>query len=381
MRRVLIALSAAAALIGCGQLQDILDPSGGSDSVKIGFIVSGERDEYVNGAQLAAAEINHNGGLLGRRVELTVQTRLDTAEAAVEAAARMIQEEGVVALIGPNRSAHAAPAGELAQRHRVPMIATTATNPNVTNAGGFVFMAAFTDAFQGGAMAQFARETLNIGSAAVITRRGDLYTEGVSEFFADHFRALGGEIAAHAFHEPDALDFTEPLNAVAEAKPDALFIAGFIDDIARVTQQAREMQIQNAQGEPTVFLGADSWDNEKLFNDKNAEIEGSYFSGHFSADTDEPSARAFVEAYEAAYGEKPIGGVAVSYDAVKLLAEAVERAGSFDPVKVRDQIAAAENYMGGTIIARYNENRHPTKSAVVFTIRGGEKAFLKQINP
>lgn len=381
MRRVLIALLAASALIGCGELQDILDPPDGADSVRIGFLVSGERDEYLNGARLAAAEINQNGGLLGRQVELTVQLRLDTSEAAVEAAARMVQEEGVVALIGPNRSTHAVPVGELAQRLRVPMIATTATNPNVTNAGEFVFMAAFTDAFQGGAMAQFARETLNIGSAAIITRSGDLYTEGVSQFFADHFRALGGEIAAHAFHEPDALDFTEPLNAVAAAKPDALFIAGFIGDIARVTRQAREMQIQNAQGEPTVFLGVDSWDNEQLFNDENAEIEGSYFSGHFSADTDEPNARAFVEAYEAVYGGKPIGGVAVSYDAVKLLAEAVERAGSFDPDDIRGQIAAAENYMGGTIIARYNENRHPTKSAVVFTIRDGKKAFLQQINP
>lgn len=380
MRRVLIALLAAAALIGCGQLQDILDPPDGSDAVKIGFLVSGERDEYLNGARLAAAEINQNGGLLGRQVELTARLGIDTEKAAVEAAARMIQE-GAVALIGPNRSAHAVPVGELAQAHQIPMIATTATNPNVTNAGDFVFMAAFTDAFQGSAMAQFARETLNIGSAAVIARSGDLYTEGVSEFFADHFRALGGEIAAHEFHEPDALDFTAQLSAIAAAQPDALFIAGFIGDVARITQQARETPIQNAQGEPTVFLGADSWDNEQLFNNENAEIEGSYFSGHFSADTDEPTARAFVEAYEAVYGEKPIGGVAVSYDAVKLFAEAAERAGSFDPVKIRDQIAAAENYMGGTIIARYNENRHPTKSAVVFTIRGGEKAFLQQINP
>ncbi len=380
MRRVLIALWAAAALIGCNQLQDILDPSDGSDAVKIGFLVSGERDEYLNGAQLAAAEINQNGGLLGRRVELDAQLRIDTADAAVEAASRMIQE-GAVALIGPNRSTHAVPVGELAQAHRIPMIATTATNPNVTNAGDFVFMAAFTDAFQGGAMAQFARETLNIGSAAVIARSGDLYTEGVSEFFADHFRALGGEIAAHEFHEPDADDFSAPLSVIAAASPDALFIAGFIGDVARVTRQARETPIQNAQGEPTVFLGADSWDNEQLFNDENAKLEGSYFSGHFSADTDEPTARAFVEAYEAVYGEKPIGGVAVSYDAVKLFAEAAERAGSFDPVKIRGQIAATENYMGGTIIARYNENRHPTKSAVVFTIRGGDKEFLRQINP
>ena len=139
--------------------------------------------------------------------------------------------------------------------------------------------------------------------------------------------------------------------------------------------------MQNVVGEPTIFLGADSWDTELLFNNEDAETEGSFFSGHFSPDTDVPTARAFVDTYETIYGSTPTGGVAVSYDAVRLLFEAIERAGSLDPDAVRQQLAATQNYIGATTIASYDENRHPTKSAVIFTIENGKKQFHKQIDP
>ena len=68
-----------------------------------------------------------------------------------------------------------------------------------------------------------------------------------------------------------------------------------------------------------LLLGTDTWDNPILLDNEDAEIEGSFFSGHFSAATDKPNGKAFVEAYQAAYGELPIGGHAVSYDATKVV--------------------------------------------------------------
>ena len=261
------------------------------------------------------------------------------------------------------------------------MVTTSATNPNVTNAGDFVFMASFTDSFQGAIMAQFATSELGAATAAVLTRTGDLYTEGISEFFISNFSKLGGDIAANEFYAAGTSDFTAQLAGIAAAKPDILFIAGFVADLAPITQQARAIPLQNAAGKPTIFLGADSWDSQLLFENEDAEIEGSFFSGHFSPETDAPTARAFVETYESLYEATPTGGVAVSYDAAKLLFEAVERAGSLNPDEIREQLAATENYIGATTIASYNENRHPTKSAVIFTIKNGKKQFHKQIAP
>ena len=261
------------------------------------------------------------------------------------------------------------------------MITTTATNPALTNAGDFVFMAAFTDAYQGYVMARFAAVELGLTSVAILTQSGEIYSEGISEFFVANFTNAGGTIVASEFYEIGDTDFTEQLNTIATTLPEALFIAGWVQEVARVTQQARALPLLNAVGEPTLLLGTDTWDNPILLDDEDSEIEGSFFSGHFSADTNEPNARAFVDTYEATYESTPTGGVAVSYDAVKLLFEAVERAGSLDPEEIRKQLAATENYIGATRVASYDENRHPTKSAVIFTIKDGQKQFHKQIDP
>ena len=367
--------------IGCDNVKRVLAPAP-EPTVKIGFIVAGQRVTYPNGAEMAVTEINQQGGLFGMPVELIGHINTEAIpEVSVQLAESMIVEDEIVALIGPNRSSHAAVVGPIAQKHQIPMVTTTATNPNVTQAGDFVFMASFTDSFQGAVMAQFAKMELGISTAAIITRKGDLYTEGISDFFSSNFKGLGGNVVARASFEVGTTDFTEQLTQIAEMKPDALFTAGFVQDIADITQQARAVPLQNANGEPTVFLGADSWDSQLLFADENAEIEGSYFSGHFSPDTNAPNARAFADTYMSIYEATPTGGVAVSYDAVKLLFEAIERAGNLDPDAIRVQLAATENYVGATSIARYNENRHPTKSAVIFTIKDGQKQFYQQIDP
>ena len=380
---VLISFSVLFAIsIGCDRIQKVVTPQQEEETLKIGFVVAGERVTYPNGAEMAVTEVNQQGGLLGMPVELIGHINKEALpEVSVQIVEQLIVEDEIIALIGPNRSSHAVEVGPIAQRHGIPMVTTSATNPNVTNAGDFVFMASFTDNFQGAVMAQFAERDLGMTTAAVITRRGDLYTEGISEFFASNFSKLGGEIVANEFYDANPSDFTAQLANIAAMQPDALFISGFTQDIVLITQQARAIPLQNTAGEPTVFLGADAWDSQLLFDNEAAELEGSFFSGHFSSDTDEPNARTFVDAYESIYGVAPTGGVAVSYDAVKLLFQAIERAGSLNPGEIRQQLAATENYIGATTIANYDENRHPTKSAVIFTIENGEKQFHKQIDP
>ncbi|MXY27627.1 ABC transporter substrate-binding protein [Candidatus Poribacteria bacterium] len=372
-------------LIGCDKIQQVVIPEKGVDSesttLKIGFLASGSRTTYPNGAEIAISEINARGGLLGMPVELITAVGLIEAEAAVQVAATMIQDDDIIAILGPNRSSHAIPVSEVAQQHGVPMVTTTATNPNVTSAGDFVFMAAFTDAYQGNVMAQFAAEELGLTSVALLTRSGEVYTEGISEFFRTNFTHAGGTIAANVFYEENTTDFTEQLTRIAEGTPDALFVSGLAEEITLIAKQARVLSLRNAAGQPILFLGADAWDNPDLLMNEEIDIEGSFFSGHFSIATDKPSGKAFVEAYRAAYGALLIGGHAVSYDAAQILIAAIERAGSLEGEAIREELAATKNYIGATDIAHYDENCHPTKSAVIFTIKNGKKQFYKQIDP
>ena len=330
---------------------------------------------------IAVDEVNERGGLLGRPVELIIRLDLQEAAAAVQAAETLILTDEVLALIGPNRSSHAIEVGAIAQRHRVPMITTAATNPAVTEAGDLVFMAAFTDQFQGRVMAQFATETLGVTTAAVLTERGEVYAEGIAEFFIDSFRGFGGTIAAEESYPSGATDFSEQLMPIAAATPQAVLLASLVPEAIHVTRQARAFPLLDATGEPTVFLGADAWDNPTLLESEDAAVEGSYFSSHFWPDTSEPTARAFVNAFQARYGTVPTGGDAVSYDAVRLFLEAAERAGGLDAAAVQQELLATDGYTGATHIAHYNEDRHPTKSAVVMTIEDGVKRFLEHIDP
>ena len=383
MKLFYVACIAAIAFAACEDKTSLSSTAEGDGTpVKIEFLVSGDRTTYPNGAKIAVDEVNERGGLLGRSVELVTRINIEeAAAAAAQAAETMILTDEVVALIGPNRSSHAIEVGAVAQRHGVPMITTAATNPAVTAAGDLVFMAAFTDQFQGRVMAQFAKETLGVNAAAVLTQRGEVYTEGIAEFFTAHFSGFGGEIVADEFYESGATDFAVQLTRIAAAAPEAVFLSGLPPEVALVTKQARALPLQNAAGEPTLFLGADVWDNPTLLDNEEAAVDGSFFSSHFSPDTDEPSARVFIDTYQALYGIAPTGGDAVSYDAVRLLLEAAERAGSLDADAIRRQLLATEQYAGATRIAGYNENRHPTKSAVIMTIENGAKKFYQQVDP
>ena len=365
----------------CGYDGIEYDTAAGASPVKVGFIVAGERPTYLRSAQLAVDEINASGGLLGSPVELvSLVNREASLSRTLQAAEDMILQHGVIAIIGPNRSTHAVAVGPLAQSHGVPMVTTAASNPRATEAGDFVFMASVTDAFQGRVMAQFAAEELGVGAVAMLTLRGDIHTEGISEFFAANFRQLGGSIVAEAFCDSGTTDFADLLAGIAALRPDAIFISAFIPEIAAIVRQARAVPMRKAAGEPTLLLGTDTWDSEILLAEAGADLEGSFFTTHFSPDTQEPAARAFIAAYRAAYGAEPTGGDAVNYDAVHLLHEAIERAGSLEPEAIHRQLGATEDYAGATRIARYDANRHPAKSSVILTIEGGEKRFYRQID-
>ena len=381
MRPLLFACVAAVFLAACDDGSSPTSHGEVDDTpVRVGFLISGIRT-YLNGATIAVDEVNGRGGLLGRTVELVVRTGLEEAEAAIEAAEAMIGTDRVVALIGPNRSSHAIEVGAVAQRRGVPMITTAATNPGVTAAGDLVFMAAFTDQFQGRVMAEFAAGTLEVSAAAVLTERGNVYSEGIGEFFIDRFRESGGVIVAEESYERGATEFAAQLVRIAAAAPGAVFVPVRAEDVALLAAEARALPVHDAAGEPALLLGADAWDNAALLEGGGAAVDGSFFSTHFSPDTDEPTARAFVDAYLARYAIPPTGGDAVSYDAVRLFLEAAAGAGSLEADAVRLEMLATRQYAGATRISHYNDDRHPTKSAVIMTIENGVKRFYRQVDP
>ena len=378
---MLYLLVLSCAILSCEEAQNILTP-GAPNTIKIGLVLElPEQTATQYGAQLALTEINQQGGFMGIPLELVIKSNDDNAQRSAEVAEALISGDKVAALIGPNFSRNAIESAKIAQQHGVPIVTATATNPTVTDAGDYVFLGAFSDNFQGQVMAQFARRDLNARTAAILTQTDDLFSSGLSEIFAAAYTALGGSVVAREGYTIDEADFTTQLTAIAAVAPDVVFMPGFVEHVPVAIRKARTIPQPNASGITATFLGADSWDNPDLLSGVGNQLDGSYFTNHFSPEAQDPDAQAFVQAYRSMFGIAPDGRAAMGYDALRLVVTAMRRTGSLAPAAVRDQIAATRGYKGATSLLSYDENRHPTKSAVILRIENGRVRFHQQVEP
>ena len=312
---------------------------------------------FGEAAELAQFEINQAGGVLGMQVEFIYREEL--TEDVVQSATELIEKENVVAILGPLFSSHAVKVGPVAT---VPVL-LGATGANVTETGDFLFLVASSNALQAKLMAQFAVNELGAETAAMIWQNEDVYSMGFVEAFDANFQELSGSIVAAEVYESGDTVFETQLTTIQAAAPDVLFLASFPPANPLIMKQARDMGIES------IFIGSDGMDDSLMFEvlDDNAPLENTYYCTNF-----DPDATAFISAYEAVF-ENPANGIAASgYDAMKILAIAVEAAGSTDSVAIRDAIAAITDYKGATSISRFDENRHPDKSVGVFQILNGQ---------
>ena len=373
--------------LGCERMKQIISPdvstSDTMSAIKIGVIQpSGYYTSFTKGAELARTQINNRGGVQGMQVEFIVMdnqgTRVvpDAAES-VRIAKTLIQEEDVVAILGPIFSNNSTQVGPVVQQLGRPIVPGSA-GEYVTAAGDFIFLVVPTTLAQGAVMAQFATDTSELSAAttAIIRQADSAYTEGLARAFGESFQKFGGEIVGSEVYEVGDKTFNAQLARIKKASPDVLYLVGVIPDIHFVMAQAREIGIDS------IFLGSDSWDEpEKIFSTlaDNAPLEGSYFTSNFSPDL--PDAGQFVEAYTEKFSVFPDSMAAAGYDAMSLLASAMEDVQTLTPSAVRDALSSITDFQGATFISHYDANRHPVKSVVIHTIRNGQIMLHKIIDP
>jgi branched-chain amino acid transport system substrate-binding protein len=176
-------------------------------------------------------------------------------------------------------------------------------------------------------------------------------------------------------------DFTPQLTVIASEEPDVVFMSGFVPQVPQAIRQARTIPQENTSGITATFLGGDSWEHPDLVTIAGDAIEGCYFSTDFSPDTPDESGHDFVRSYQSMFGMTPDSAAALGYDALKLVATAIRRAGSVDKEAIRDQLAATRGYKGATCIHHYDEDRHPIKGAVIMKIENGQIQFHEYVEP
>ncbi len=329
-----------------------------------------------DGALLAIKEWNAKGGVLGKQIEAVVEDSQCEADPSVNAANKVIDQDGVHYIIGEVCSKASIPISEIAQEKHVVQISPTSTNETVTlKADGstkeYVFRACFIDPFQGKVGAKFALDTLGAKNAFVIFDQGNDYVRGLAEAFEATFTENGGTIVGKETYTSSDTDFSAILAKVSEANPDVVYLPDYYNIINLVTAQAKE------KGITAPFMGGDGWDSADL--DK-AAADGGYYTNHYSSMDTRPIVQDWVKNYQAEYGSVPDSLATLAYDATNLMIAAIESAGVDDPDKVKDALAAISwEGVSGTIT--YDEHHNPIKAAVILQVKDGEIVFVSTVAP
>lgn len=317
--------------------------------------------------------------VLGKKIELVlVDNKSDKVEAA-NAATRLIDKEGVVAIIGSWGSSLSMAAGPIAQDAQVPVVAASATNPLVTLGNDYYFRVCFIDSFQGVVMANYAYNELGARKAAIIQEISNDYSIGLAKFFTDAFIQLTGDkdaIVAVSNYNTGDQDFTAQLQNVAGTSPDVVFAPGNYSESALLIKQAKE------QGIDLPFLGGDTWETPEFLDIGGDAVNGATFSTFFASEVPiTETSTIFLDAYRAAYGKEPAAVTALGFDAYLVILDAIERAGSFDPVKIKEALATTTNYPGAAGMISLDVNGDAVKSAILKTVEDGNFVYKSIVEP
>ena len=367
---------AAAFLItgGCGNQGADREPQ-----VGVFLALSGPTADFGittrNGIELAVDEINRGGGLIGKPMKILVEDTRGKSDESRTAVTKLIEQNRVVALLGEVARSNSLAAAPVAQARKVPMITPSSTNPEVTAVGDFIFRVCFIDPFQGLVMAKFAREELKAETAAILWDNSQDYSKGLAEVFKREFPRMGGRIVQDVTYASSDVEFSSQLTRIRTARPDVIFIPGYYSEVSLIARKARELGIT------VPLLGSDGWTSPTLLERAGGALEGCYYSDHYSLESDKPSVRQFVESFRQKYGHDPNSLAALGYDATWILAEAIKKAGSYDPVKMRDAIASTKDFPGVTGKITINEERNAVKSAVVLQIKDNRISYFTTIDP
>ena len=328
-----------------------------------------------NGSTLAFDEINAAGGVLGDRIALHAEDdRGEPAEAAT-AVSKLIARDHVVALIGEAASSRTLAAAPIAQKNEIPMITPSSTNPQVTKVGSYVFRMCFTDDFQGAMLARFAIEDLKAKTALLLTDVRNDYSVGLGTAFRRAFEASGGRIVGEQRYSEGDTDFSGQLTQMRGTPADVLFVPGYYTDVGLIARQKKSLGVGG------TLLGGDGWDSPRLTEIGGDALDGAYFGNHYSPQDPDPAVQKFVAAYRTRFGSVPDSVGALAYDAARLVADAIRRAGSTSGPRVREALAATEKFAGVTGVLTFDLERNPVKPITILRIESGRYRFVRKIAP
>lgn len=381
----LVGLLSTAVLAACG---DEEGSSTDADTIKIGanLELSGNVAIYgssvLDGAELAIEEINANGGIDGKQIELVQADNKSENAEATAAALKLIEQDEVVAMIGPATSGNTAATVELAAENKVPLITASGTAPNITvndkgEVNEYAFRTCFIDPFQGTVAANFATMELSAKNVAIFGDNASDYAKGLAKSFKEQIQANGGTVVGEESYVAKDTDFRTQLTNLKSKNPDFIFIPGYYEEVGLIVKQARELGIT------VPLMGADGWDSPTLVELAGGDaLNNTFITNHYSSEDPDDTIQKFVQAFKDANGDTaPNAFNALGYDTVYYLADAIDRADSLDGEAIKNALEETKDLSLVTGTFSIDENHNPVKSATVLEFVNGAQVFNSKIDP
>jgi len=345
------------------------------------------------GTELFVDNLNAAGGIGGTKIQTFVEDDRSLPEEAATAVTKLIDQNGVIAVLGEVASSRSMAAAPVCQQAGVPMISPSSTNPRVTELGDNIFRVCFIDPFQGQMIAKFAKNTLHFNRAAVLRDNKNDYSVGLANYFTQAYQALGGTVVIDDAYSEGDQDFKAQLTKIKAKNPQFIMVPGYYTEVGLIARQARELGIT------APLLGGDGWVSEKLLEIAEHALDGSYFVNHFYEGDPNPLVQKFVADYQQRYNAKPDGLAALAYDAAGVLTAALQKLHDEDPksfqalmgprndvqkaarAKLRDLIAATKDYPGVTGRITLDAKRNAVKPAVFIGIENRAYKYVATVEP
>lgn len=329
------------------------------------------------GAELRAKEINEAGGINGMKLTLIFGDDAGTEKEARAVATRFATDRRILAVVGHFNSSCSLAGKPIYAENGIVELSPGSTNVSVCEGSDWTFRNLYRDDFQGEFIAKYIKNILTELQSVGVLFDNDDYGRGLKDAFTAEAEMIGLNIVAAEAYDRDNTDFKAQLTSIKAKNPDAIFVSGLYSQAALIVKQAREAGI-TAQ-----FFGADGVDSPDFLQIAGAAAEGTYLTTPFTFGAGGEEALKVAQAFEAEFGVPPDTWAALTYDAVGMIAEAIEKTHNKDALlpenrkAIRDHLASLdtpeEGYKGITGLTYFDKNGDTVnKPAYVKIVKDGE---------
>lgn len=368
----------ALGLVGCGSDSKSASPGSApanAASAKIGVVayLSGGGAAYGEairqGLELARDEINAQGKT---KIELLFEDSKGEKNEAINAANKLIHKDNVVALIGPTLSGEMFAVGPIMNQAGVPVMGTSTTAEGITEIGEFVFRNALPESLAIPYAVKKAKEKYSLKKVAVMYSNNNDWAVSGFKTFEKSLKENGIEtVAIETFADKDT-DFAAQLTKIAMLKPDAIMVASLYQEAALILKKARELGIN------VPIVGNNGFNSPQLIKSAGKAADGSVMASPWFPGKEDANVKKFVASYKEKFNKEPDQFAAQAYDALKIMASALEKSGSnTDRKKLRDSLSTIKDFPGVTGKFAFDANRNPAMEVTVLIVKDGQFVELK----